>query len=136
MAYRNRNGDHFYWNMKNIYSSWFECHYFFTFPLKNMLNWKLKKVSELSVLKMNINETWLAFVRQIAFSLLPCTWHFNFWHVTNGTQSKRLACRQWRFLRYLRNACLAKFGGFLTGLHIINIFESILKQSNNMKRES
>ena len=30
-------------------------------------------------------------------------------------------------LFYLRDACLTKFGGFLTGLHIINIFESILK---------
>ena len=97
----------------------------FTFLLKNMLNWELKKVSELSVLKMNINETWLAFVCPIAFRLLPCTWHFNFWHVTNGMQSKGLVCRQWRFLRYLRNACLAKFGGFFNWTTYYKYFESI-----------
>ena len=80
-----------------------------------MLNWEgsenLKKSQRVRAKRFetNINETCLA--RDI----------LTIWHMTISMQSKRLAFRQCQFLQYLKNACLAKLGGFLTGLYILNI---------------
>ena len=92
---------------------------FLLFRWKTCQNWDFTKVSELSILK------WISMKLDLHSFVLHKWDILTFCHVTISTQSKRLACRQCRFLRYLRNACLAKLGGFLTGLHIWNIFESI-----------